>query len=133
MKKVKLTLGILVFLGILILPDAAASPVKIDGTWLGRLEVPGFESSDITLVIEEAESGYVGVLNDSAGWWPQDVELEDIKLKKDKLSFSSKITDGTTVILFRLTVTDDTMTGEVENTAIANPDAIVLIEFNKKK
>lgn len=133
MKKAKLSLSAAVFLGILILAVTAASVAKPTGTWLGKLEVPGFGSSDITLALMETKSGYAGTINDSEGWWSQDSEIAEVKLEGDKLSFSSKLSDGTTVILFRLTVAEEVMTGEVENTAFANPGAIVSIEFTKKK
>jgi hypothetical protein len=130
MRSAKCFLGVLIFLGILVIATSSAQTASLAGTWIGKLEIPNLGSSDITLVLKATKSVYTGTLTDSAGWWAKEAEISEVKIDGNNLSFSTTTVEGSMVIIFRLTAAGDKMAGECENTAVA---ASVPIEFLKKK
>jgi len=113
-----------------ILPFSAASATNPSGTWLGTAEIPDYGVDELTLVLKKDDSSYTGTIIDTLGFWPEGSEIEDVKIESDLLTFSSKIMEGSMLIIFRLTIEGDKLSGELENTTMGGS---VPITFEKKE
>lgn len=104
---------------------------KIEGTWIGKTEIPDVpEPVGVTLMLEKAEGEYKGVISDSTGMI-QEVEVEDINFDGKELSFRFEFFDGegSNLILIVLEVKGDAMTGYWEHEAGTSAS----IEMERKK
>ena len=118
----------LVIFSLVVMPFSAVSATDLSGTWIGTAEIPGYGVDELTLVLKKDDSSYTGTIVDTLGFWPEGSEIEEVKVDGDLLTFSSKIMEGSMLILFRLTVEGDKMTGEVENVTMGGT---VPIAFEK--
>jgi hypothetical protein len=89
---------------------ALAAPLAIEGTWLGKTEVPDRGPDELTLVLTKTETGYAGKFTDSLGVMPPENEISAVKLEGDDLTFNFSIGDGT-VLAARFKVEGEKMTG----------------------
>ncbi|MCX6559232.1 MAG: hypothetical protein NTZ26_01835 [Candidatus Aminicenantes bacterium] len=87
-----------------------APAAGIEGTWLGKAEVPNSGIDELTMVLTKTEKGYTGITSDSVGLLAKDTPLSDIKLEGDKLTFKFPLADGA-MISATLKVEGDKMTG----------------------
>ena len=72
----------------------SAPAAGIEGTWLGKAEVPNSGIDELTMVLTKTEKGYAGTTSDSVGLLAKDTPLSDIKLEGDKLTFKFPLADG---------------------------------------
>jgi CubicO group peptidase (beta-lactamase class C family) len=87
------------------------------GTWIGRTEVPGVGTIEMTMVLEEAEKGSRGTISSShPGVIRADTEIRDVALDSEKLAFVFPLADGTRLAM-ELAVDGDKMTGHWEHPA----------------
>jgi hypothetical protein len=100
-----------------VLLGLTAAPVRgadITGTWIGKTEIPDQGTATVTLVLKSSGKGYTGSLSDSLDNVAKDVEIKNVKLDGDTLTFQFVLTDGTELMM-RLKVSGDTMTGQWEH------------------
>lgn len=100
----------IIFLGCFTVLSFAA--VDISGTWVGSTEVPDMGMDEFTLVFEKTDGAYSGKMSDEMGMMDE-VELEDILLEGDKLSFHVEFFNGMEYVTVYLsfTVTQDALEG----------------------
>lgn len=116
----------LVFLSLFVFALSAASATDLSGTWVGEIDIPDYGIDEITLVLKKDGSSYTGTIVDTLGFWPEGSEIEDVEIDGNLLTFSTNIMNGSMLIIFRLTVEGDKMTGEVENATMGGSVPITL-------
>lgn len=84
--------------------------VKLEGTWLGTTTIPTGEEISMTMILKKvSKKQYSGTLSDTSGML-QDVDLNDIKYKKKKLTCYIDF-QGTKVNIELTLAKDGTMAG----------------------
>jgi hypothetical protein len=88
-----------------------APAAGIEGTWLGKTDVPDVGTVELTMVLAKTETGYKGTISDATGIMDKDTPLSQIKLDGAKLTLQFPLADGAVVAL-SLKVEGDKMSGE---------------------
>lgn len=88
----------------------AAPAAEIEGTWLGKAEVPDVGIVELTMVLTKTETGFTGLCSDAMGMLNKDTPLAQIKLDGDKLTFQFPLADGNLIVV-NVKVEGDKMTG----------------------
>jgi hypothetical protein len=117
MKKKISVLTTLVFFLALFCLFANSNNQSLEGTWIGKTEIPDVpEEVGVTLVLEMIEGKYKGLISDSTGML-QDVEIEDVQFEDNELSFRFEFFDGegSNLIQIVLEVKGDAMSGYWEH------------------
>lgn len=128
MTKARWILAAAALLGAISLASFAQEAADLSGTWIGKTEVPNTGMDEVTLVLKKAEKSYSGTISDNQGVLKADTEIRDVMMDGEKLSFVFPLADGT-LLLMKLVVTGDNMTGQWEHPA----GSTGAIEFVKKK
>jgi hypothetical protein len=117
MKRKALPLGITAVLCLFGLFLEAQKPADLVGTWSGLATLEGLDApNELTLVLELKEGKLAGTLSDQYGTI-NDFPISDIVLDKGTLSFASPVVGpgGEQMsIKFKMTLTGDSMKGEIE-------------------
>lgn len=92
------------------LPAASAEAPDLEGTWIGKTDVPDVGSIDVVLTLKRGEAGYTAAISDSASLIAPDTAARELKVDGDTLSFWFPLADGATVSM-QLKVSGDTMSG----------------------
>ncbi|MDD8026225.1 MAG: hypothetical protein PHI34_06915 [Acidobacteriota bacterium] len=95
-------------LGIILWSGQAAG---IEGTWLGKADIPNIGLDDVKMTLVKTETGYTGIISDEAGTIVKDTPISKIKLDGDKLTLQFPLAEGG-MIEATLKVETDKMTGE---------------------
>jgi hypothetical protein len=83
----------------------------IEGTWLGKADIPSIGLDEVKMTLVKTETGYTGIISDEAGTIVKDTPISKIKLDGDKLTFQFPLAEGG-MIEAALKVETDKMTGE---------------------
>lgn len=103
-------------LAIFLLAGILAAAQDFTGTWIGKTEVTGGESDDLTLVIQKNVDpqtkavAYSVVFTDTLGYAPPGTEVREVKVEGAEISFQFTIVNGTE-ISGKLTLKDDRLVG----------------------
>jgi hypothetical protein len=116
MKKAKWALAAAAFLGVTALTGLAQKAPNLDGTWVGKTDIPGVGTVEMTLVLKRAGTIYSGTISiDHNGTEIQaPTEIRDVTADGEKFSFVFPLTDDSLVLL-KLVVAGDQMTGQWEH------------------
>lgn len=128
MNKIVAVLLTLVLILTLVLTGFAAGLPELEGTWLGKTEVPDQGLDEVTMVIVKAKEGFSGTLVDSLGLIAKETAIKEIKLQANELTYHFSLVDEQEVWI-KLTVDGDKLTG-AWTTAEGDTGAIV---FERKK
>jgi len=106
----------------------AVAPPELEGTWLGKTEVPDQGLDEVTMVIVKAKEGFSGTLVDSLGLIAKETAIKEIKLQANELTYHFNLVDEQEVWI-KVTVDGDKLTGGW-TTAEGDTGAIV---FERRK
>lgn len=129
MTKAKGTLAAALF-GAIALTGLAQKATDLGGTWVGKTDIPGVGTVEMTLVLKRAEKSYGGTISiDHNGTEIQGhTEIRDVTTDGEKFSFVFPLTDDSLVLL-KLVVAGDHMTGLWEH-ASGSTGAVELVKKN---
>lgn len=109
-------LSLIIAFAILIFSGVVFSLGKVDltGTWEGELYVEGGPTLMLTLALEHKDEEITGTLTDDMGYI--DSEITEEKLEGEEFTFQAVTQSpmGELVLVFNLTVKEDTMEGTWE-------------------
>jgi Flp pilus assembly secretin CpaC len=76
----------------------AADAAEITGSWVGKTEVPGQGTDQVTMVLKKTSTGaYAGTISDSLGQITPDTEIKNISWTNDALTCSFPLADGSNI------------------------------------
>lgn len=118
------------FFGTLVLTGLAQEATDLGGTWVGKTDIPGVGTVEMTLVLKRAETSFGGTISiDHNGTEIQGhTEIRDVTTDGEKFSFVFPLTDGS-LVLVKLAVAGDKMTGHWEHPA-GSTGAVELVKKN---
>ena len=116
MTKARWALAAAALLGVTALTGLAQKAPDLNGTWIGKTDIPGVGTVDMTLVLKTAEKSYGGTISiDHNGTEIQpDTEIRDVTTDGGKFSFVFPLTDGS-LVLMKLVVAGEQMMGHWEH------------------
>lgn len=130
MKKAGWALAAAILLGVTGLTGLAQEAPNLDGTWVGKTDIPGVGTVEMTLVLKRAEKSYCGTISIShsggEGVIQASTEIRDVTTDGEKFSFVFPLTDGSLVLL-KLVVAGGQMTGQWEH-ASGSTEAVELVK-----
>ncbi len=99
-------------------PPAPARPApSLGGTWIGKTEVPGVGTVELTLDLQRTEKGYSGTIaSGHPGVIHAGTEIRDITADGENLAFVFPLADGIQLFM-KLAVDGDIMSGRWEHPA----------------
>lgn len=116
-------------LGVIALTGLAQEAPNLNGTWVGKTEVPGVGTTEMTLVLKRVEESFGGTISaDNAAVITANTEIRDVTMDGEKFLFVFPLTDDS-LILMKLIVAGDKMTGQWEHPA----GSTGAVEFVKKE
>lgn len=132
MKKTGWALAAAAVLGATVLTGLAQKAPNLDGTWIGKTDIPGVGTVEMPLVLKRAEKSYGGTISIShsggEGVIQASTEIRDVTTDGEKFSFVFPLTDDS-LVLVKLVLAGDQMTGQWEHAS----GSTGAIEFVKKK
>ena len=132
MKKTGWALAAAAVLGATVLTGLAQKAPNLDGTWIGKTDIPGVGTVEMPLVLKRAEKSYGGTISIShsggEGVIQASTEIRDVTTDGEKPSFVFPLTDDS-LVLVKLVLAGDQMTGQWEHAS----GSTGAIEFVKKK
>ena len=118
MTKARWALAAAALLGVTALTGLAQKAPSLDGTWVGKTEIPGVGAVEMPLILKRAEKSYGGTISIShsggEGVIQASTEITDVTTDGEKFSFVFPLTDDS-LVLVKLVVAGDQMTGQWEH------------------
>ncbi len=130
MKKIVIIVICLTVALLLVLANVFAQTTDLSGTWTGFTILGDGTRANFNLILEKAEGGYGGKINDDAGAMPE-MKLKNVTFKAAVLAFEIDYPQGseTTLIKIELKHEADTLKG-----TWTDPDGQSnIIELERKK
>lgn len=79
---------------------AVVYAAEITGTWVGKTEVPGQGTDQVTMVLKKTSTGaYAGTISDSLAQIAPDTELKNISWADNVLTCSFSLAEGANIKL----------------------------------
>jgi hypothetical protein len=121
-------------IALLLLAGVLAAAPDFAGTWIGKTDVPGAGTDDLTLVIQkniDAQTKavvYSATFADTLGYAPTGTEFKEIKVEGNEMTFQFLIVDGS-IITGKLALKDETLVGVWANAEGMSSE----MKFERKK
>ena len=130
MKKARWALAAAALLGVTALAGLAQKAPNLNGTWVGKTDIPGVGTVEMTLALKRAEKSYGGTISidHNETEIQGHTEIRDVTTDGEKFSFVFPLTDDS-LVLVKLVVAGDQMTGQWEHAS----GSTGAVEFVKKK
>jgi len=130
MKKARWALAAAALLGVTALTGLAQKAPNLNGTWVGKTDIPGVGTVEMTLALKRAEKSYGGTISidHNETEIQGHTEIRDVTTDGEKFSFVFPLTDDS-LVLVKLVVAGDQMTGQWEHAS----GSTGAVEFVKKK